>query len=105
VTAQSNAPELMEFKDSINAQLEALKTAGRGLFDKQIEAKNPVPREISVEIRISLDPPESSEHKPTQNVHVECYWHTYVGGHMLDGTPYYVLERVCIEGVLGIGEA
>jgi hypothetical protein len=96
--------DLLEFKDSINEQVEALQAAARELLAKQGEANKPVARDIRVEIRISLDQPESPERSPARPV-MECYFHTYVGGHMADGAPIYVIERVCLDSVLGIGEA
>jgi hypothetical protein len=98
-----SSPRLEDFKDDISEQLTTLQAAAREFFDKQREANQRAPRAMRIELRTSLDDPESP--RPVGGISgVECYTHTYVGGHLADGTPYYVIETVCIEGVLGIGE-
>jgi hypothetical protein len=97
-------PGLEDFRDGLNEHLGALHAAAREFLGSRREAGQRAPREVRIELRISLDDPESRRATGGMGG-VECYTHTYVGGHLLDGTPYYVIETVCIEGVLGMGEA
>lgn len=104
----TNIRRLEEFRNTIGEHIAAMQTAARDVFGDAGDANQARPRGIRVEVRASLDDPQVL--KATGGMPgvltpgVECYTHTYVGGHLADGTPYYVIETVCIEGVLGIGE-
>jgi hypothetical protein len=97
-----NAEQIQALRGTLGEQLVAVRTAAADALaqgrevDQRVEA-------VRVEVRASLSDPATI--KPVGGfMGVECYTHTYVGGHLADGTPYYVIETVCIEGQMGLGE-
>jgi hypothetical protein len=94
--AQQDFPELTDLRDQIESHVASLKVLLSELMKRQ-GVRNQA-TEMTVEVRGTMNEPVSSGDREW------CYWRHYVGGHMADGTPYYVVERVCLE-VEGMGEA
>jgi hypothetical protein len=101
MTGRNNSRSLMEFKDSINDQVEALQAACRDFLTKEREARSDesnelLPREIRIEVRIGLDKPDPPMRALNNDAHqLECWDNIYVCGHFLTGEPYYCSKVVC----------
>jgi hypothetical protein len=87
--------DVSDLRRETRTTIQALQTTASRLL-KQEDGKK---RDVTIEIRVTLDAPEpeTSDERPW------CYTHHYVGGHLADGTPYYVAETQCIE-VQGMDE-
>lgn len=97
MTDGSNTRALMEFKDGINEHIDALHTACRDFFARQGESNKSVPREIRIEIRSSLDGPESPKRALANDERsVECWDYDYICGKYANGDPIYCSVLICI---------
>ena len=96
MVAQNYARTLGEFTESINEQVAALQAACRDFLAQQGQTKKNVPREIRIEIRSSLDDPESQTRVlATAERSMDCWDHTYVCGKSESGY-IYCSHKVCM---------
>ena len=87
---------LMEFDDSIHAHVADLHAACRDLLSHQDQTDTSSPHEVRIEIRSSLDRPESSAYGlPAADSSMECWDHTYPCGKGPNGYIYCTV-RVCM---------
>jgi hypothetical protein len=93
---RNNTSVLVKFKDSINEQVAAIHAACRDFLARQGQTDTSVPREIRIDIRVSLDAPESpSRALVSADSSMECWDHTYPCGKSPSGY-IYCTQRVCM---------
>lgn len=96
MTTRYTTRSLSELTDSINEQVAALHAVCRDFLARQDRGENPVPREIRIDIRSSLDDPESQTRAlTTAESSMECWDHTYVCGKSAAGY-IYCTNKVCM---------
>jgi hypothetical protein len=96
MVTQNNARTLSEFKDSINEQVAALQAVCRDFLARQGQTEKNVPHEIRIEIRSSLDDPESRTRVlATAESSMDCWDHTYICGKSTSGY-IYCSQKVCM---------
>jgi hypothetical protein len=91
----NNTNELVKFKDSINEQVAAVHAACRDFLAQQGQTGASVPREIRIDIRVSLDAPESPARASLAERSIECWDRTYVCGKGPSGYTYCT-QRLCM---------
>lgn len=103
MAVKSNAHTLREFTESINEQVAALHAACRDLLARQDQSEKLAPREIRIEIRSSLDDPESrTPVLATMERSIECWNHSYVCGESAEGYIYCSQEVCMIVGPITV---
>lgn len=92
-------PELAGLVQRVQGSLDAFREAASEIYNRRSSNDEPLPVHVTVQSRVTLTEPDEE----TMRIRPYCYAHHYVGGHFMDGTPYYVVETVCIE-VQGMAE-